>query len=83
LGQGLLIIHASQSHLDTTLFVDSSGRVISPTQKPLPQNTTLHVSGGVRTHNPRNRAAANPPIRLHSHWNLHPINKRLQYIFIQ
>ena len=43
---------------------DSSGRVISPTQRPLPDNTQhsqqtdIHVSEGIRTHNPNNRTAA-------------------------
>jgi len=42
----------------------SSGRMISPTQRPLPENTQhsqetdFHAPGGIRTHNPRRRAAA-------------------------
>ena len=42
----------------------SSGRVISPTQRPLPDNTQhLHAPGGNRTHNPSKTAAANPRLR--------------------
>ena len=43
----------------------SSGRVISPTQRPLPDNTQhlpqtdIHASGGIRTRNPSKRAAPN------------------------
>jgi hypothetical protein len=65
-GQGLLIIEASWSHSDTSHSVDSSGRVISPTQRPLPDNTQhsqetdIHAAGGIRTRNPSMRAAADP-----------------------
>jgi hypothetical protein len=38
-GQGLLIIEASRSQSYTPHSVDSSGRVISPTQRPLPDDT--------------------------------------------
>jgi hypothetical protein len=60
MGQGLLIIEASQSHSDTP---HSVGRVISPTQRPLPDNTQqsqethIHAPGGIRTHIPSKRAA--------------------------
>ena len=41
---------------------ETSGRVIGPTQKPLPDNTTLttdiQVLGGIRTRNPSHRAVA-------------------------
>jgi len=39
LGQGLLIIEASRSHSDTPQLVGHSGRGISPTQRPVPDNT--------------------------------------------
>jgi hypothetical protein len=46
---------------------DSSGRLISLSQRPLPDNTTFttnpHVSAGIRTRNPSKRAAANPRLR--------------------
>jgi hypothetical protein len=38
-GQGPLIVEISRSHSDTPHWYDSSGRVISPTQRPLPNNT--------------------------------------------
>ena len=60
-GQGLLIIEASGSHSDTPHSVR-----LSPTQRRLPdktqhsQETDIHAPGGVRTHDPSKRAAANP-----------------------
>jgi hypothetical protein len=51
------------------------GRVISPSQGTLPDNTQhsqetdIHASGRIRTHNPRRRAAANSRIKLRGHWD--------------
>ena len=45
---------------------DSSGRVISSSQRPVPENTQssqqtdIHAYGGIRTHNPNKRTAADP-----------------------
>jgi len=53
--------------------------VISPTQRPLPDNTQqsketdIHDSGGIRTHNPSKRAATNPLLRPHGHWDRLPV----------
>ena len=33
------------------------------------QQTDIHVPGGMRTHNPSNRAAADPRLRPHGHWD--------------
>ena len=60
-GQGLLIFEASQTH--SHAHQDSYGRVISPTQRLLPdtqhsQQTDFHGLAGIRTHNPSKRAAA-------------------------
>jgi len=63
-GQGLLIIEASPSHSDTLHSEDSSGRVVSPTQRPLRDNsqhsqkTDSRSPGGIQTHNRSKRAAA-------------------------
>jgi len=49
--------------------------VISPAQRPVPYNTQhakekdIHTAGGIRTHNPSKRAAAEPRLRQHSHWD--------------
>jgi hypothetical protein len=54
---------------------DCSGDVISPTQGPLPDNkqhsqeTDIHAAGGIRTHNPSQRAAADPRLRPLGHWD--------------
>jgi hypothetical protein len=53
---------------------DSSGRVISPTQRSLPNNTQqsqetdIHVPGGIRTRNPSKRATIDPCLRQRGHW---------------
>jgi len=49
--------------------------VIGPTQKPVPdftphsQQRDIYAPGGIRTHNPSKRAAANPRIRRRGHWD--------------
>jgi hypothetical protein len=74
LGQSLFRVEVSRSHSDTPHSIDSSGRVISPTQRPLPDNTqhsqeigTL-PKGGIRTRNPRNWAATDPLLRRRGYW---------------
>jgi hypothetical protein len=52
---------------------DSSGRVISRTQRPLPDNTQqsqetdIRAPGGIRTHIPSKRAAADRRLRPRGH----------------
>jgi hypothetical protein len=54
---------------------DSSGRVISQAQRPLPDNTqhsqetNIHAPGGIRTHNLSKRAVADPRLRPRGHWD--------------
>ena len=61
-GHGLLILEVSRSH--TTTHTTSSGRVISSSQRPLPDNTqhsqqtNIQAHGGIRTHDLCRRAAA-------------------------
>jgi hypothetical protein len=49
--------------------------VIKPTQSPLrdetqqSQETDIHDPGGIRTHNPSKRAAADPRFRPRGHWD--------------
>jgi hypothetical protein len=68
--QGLLIHEVSRSHTTTHHSLwDSSGRVISPSHRPLPGNTqhskqtNIHAVGGIRTHNLNTRAAAKLRLR--------------------
>ena len=73
-GQGLLIHEVSRSHTTThhTRY-DSSGRVISSSQRPLPDNTqhsqqtNIHAPGGIRTHDLSRRAAADLRFRPRGH----------------
>jgi len=75
-GQGLLIIEASQSHSEHHTRQDFSGWVISLMQKPLsdntqhPNETDVPGPGGIRTHNPNKWAAADPRLRPHGNWVL-------------
>jgi hypothetical protein len=63
------------TRLDTPHSVGLSGRVIKPTQRPLPDNTQhsqrtiIHAPGGIRTHNPSKRAATDPLLRPRGHWD--------------
>ena len=56
---------------------DSSGRVIGPACRPLPDNTQLlrqtdiHVPGEIRTCVPSKRTAADLRLRLRGHWDRH------------
>ena len=77
-GHGLLILEASRSH--TTMQhsrQDSSGRVISSSQRPLPDNTqhsqqtNTHAPGWIRTHDLSRRAAADPRLRPRGHWYIY------------
>jgi hypothetical protein len=75
-GQDLLTKHmASWSYSDTPHSVDSSGQAISPTQRPLHDNTQhsqqtdIHAVSGVQTHDPSKRAAADPRLRRRGHWD--------------
>jgi len=77
-GQGLLIHEISRSHTTTHHSrYDSSRWVISSSQRPLQDNTqhsqqtNIHASGGIRTHNPSSRAAASLSLRPRGHWDRH------------
>ena len=54
---------------------DSSGRVISSSQWPLPDNTqhsqqtNIHALGGIRTHDRSRRAAVDLRLRPRGHWD--------------
>ena len=84
-GHGLLIIEVSRSHTTTHhIRYDSSGLVISSSQRPLPDNTqhsqqtNLHAPGGIRTHNLSRRAAADLHLKPRGHWDRHICNVILQ-----
>ena len=80
-GHGLLILEVSTSHTMTHHSrQDSSGRVISSSQRPLPDNTqhsqetNIHATGGIRTHDLNRLAAADLRLRPRGHWGRHLIN---------
>jgi hypothetical protein len=49
--------------------------MFSPKQKPVHENTQhsqetdIHTPGGIQTHDPSKRAAANPHLRPRGHWD--------------
>jgi hypothetical protein len=67
-GQGFLTVEASGRY-------DFSGRVISPSQRSVPDNTqqsqqtNIHAPGGTRTHSPSKQAAADPRLTPRGHWD--------------
>jgi hypothetical protein len=74
--QGRLILKVSRSHTMTHHSrYDSSGRVIGPSQRPLPdktqhsQETDIHAPGGIRNSNPRKRGAADFRFRPLGLWD--------------
>ena len=77
-GFNLLVFEVSWSHTTSRHNrYDFSGRVISPSQRPVPDNTkqsqhtNFHASGGIRTHDLSRRAAENLRLRPHGHWDWH------------
>jgi hypothetical protein len=75
-GQGLLIHEVSRSHTTTHHSrQDCSGRVIGPSQRPLPDNTqhsqqtNFHAHSGIRTQNLSRQAAVDLRLRRRSRWD--------------
>ena len=80
-GQGLLIHEVSRSHTKTHHNrYDSSGRVISSSQRPLPdktqhlQQTNVHAPGGIRNHDRSRREAVDLRLRPRGYWDRHNTN---------
>ena len=74
--QGLLIHNVSRSHTTTHHSrQDSSGRVISSSQRPLPDNTQhsqqtiIHAPGGNRTKSLSRRTVTHLRLRPRGHWD--------------
>ena len=74
--RGLLIQEVSRSHTTKQYsWQESSGRVISSSDRPLPdktqhsQQTNIHAPGGIRTQNLSRRAVADLRLRPRSHWD--------------
>ena len=83
-GQSLLIHEISRSHTMTHHIRQVSPFTSDPpdTETPTWQHTTdNHAPGGIRTHNPSRRAAAELRLRQCSHWHqLHVVNLFFLYI---
>ena len=86
-GHDLHIHEVSISHSKTHhSWLDPSRRVISSSQWHLPgntqhsQQTDIHASSGIRSHNPRKRAAADLRLRLRGHWDRYLRVYRLYYL---
>jgi len=75
-GQGLLIHDVATSHMTHHSRYDSSGRLISSSLRPLPDNTDINASSGMRNQNLSRLAAADPHLRPRGHWD------RLNFITI-
>jgi len=75
LGQGLVIVEASRSHLDTPHWVWLIWTSDQPEAETCTrQHTTLTTDthqchGGIRTRSPSERATANPRLWPRSHWD--------------
>jgi hypothetical protein len=88
-GQGLLSHEVFLLHTTThQIWYDSSGRVISCSQRPLPDNTqhsqqtNIHAHGGIRTHNLSRRATADLHFRPCGQWDRQAVIKNIIYICI-
>jgi hypothetical protein len=72
-GQGPLHYRDS-TNTHTHARWESTGRVISPTQRPLIDNTQhsqdrdIRATGGIRTRNTNQRATADPRLKPHGPW---------------
>ena len=89
-GQVLFIHEVSRSHTKTHHSRwDSSGRVISPSQRPLPddiqlsQQTDNHAPGGIRIHILSRRAAEDLRFRPRGHRDRHLIGYRVLKLYLQ
>ena len=92
---GAPILDVSRSHTTTHHSrQDSSGRVISSSQRPLPDNTrhsqqtNIHAPGGIRTHDLSRRAAVDLRLRPRGYWDrltkdptAHKLRKSLLTVF--
>jgi hypothetical protein len=71
--QGLLVIEASRSHSDTPRSVGLLWTSDQPDTEPSTHNTnnrqTSMPPGGIRTHNPSQRADSDPRLRPRGHWD--------------
>ena len=71
----LRFLDHTQRRTTVGMTYDSSRRVISSSQRPLPDNTrhsqqtNIHAPGGIQTHDLSRRAAAELRLRPRGHWD--------------
>ena len=68
-GQGLLIIVYSQSHSVGLLWIRDQRNAETSTWQHTTLTRHIHAPGGIRTHNPSKRAAADPRFRSRGPWD--------------
>ena len=71
-GLGLLIVEVPRSHSDTPHSVGllwTSDRPVTDLTARTTLTSDIHALDVIRTHNPSKRAAADPRLRLHGHWD--------------
>jgi len=79
-GHGLLILGVFRSHTTHHIWWDSSGQVISSSQRPLPDNTQhsqqtdIHAPDGIQIHNISRRVAVELHLRPRGHWDRRAVN---------
>jgi hypothetical protein len=44
-------------------------------------NTNIHAPGAIRTHDPSKRAAVDPRLRPHGHWDRRLLNNELKWMW--
>ena len=83
-GSSLLVFSRFLDHTQRRGQQDSSGRVINPSQRPLPDNTqhstNIHALGGIRTHDLSRRASEDLRLRPRGHWDRQYTNNMYIYI---
>ena len=72
--QGFLVIETSRSNLGTPhsvglLWTSDQPAAEASTSQHATITTDIHAPGGIRTHNPSKRAAADPRLRPRGHWD--------------
>jgi hypothetical protein len=74
-GYGLLVHEVSRSHITMRHSCRNPGRVVSSSQRPLPDNTqhtqqtNIHAPGGIRIHDRSRRVAADLRLKPRGHWD--------------
>jgi hypothetical protein len=66
---GFTITHFLDTPLSVGLLWTSDQLVTETSTWQHSQQTDIHATGGIQTHNPSKRAAVDPRLRPHGHWD--------------